>query len=93
MNSPKQRTATTNITSLSSCTEHRLTSQSYSLIAFEKPAKCPVPSILLEGYGRDGDRLLSGVHRRRTKGNEHKMEGRKICLDIRRSVFTTRGAG
>lgn len=61
---------------------------SSSRLAFEKPAKCPLHSALLEGDGADGARLLSEVHRGRTRGNENEMEDRKIHLDIRKSVFT-----
>lgn len=92
MNSPTQSTVTISIASLSSCTEHRLFYRAIqsSHLAFEKPAKCPVPSVLLEGYGRDGDRLLLRMHRRKTKGKEHKMESRKICHPL--EVFSPLGA-
>lgn len=56
MNSPTQSTVSSTMTSLSSWTADRAIHS--SPLAFEKQAKCPVLSVVLQSFGGDRAKLL-----------------------------------
>lgn len=42
-------------------------------------------SFLVGGYGEDADRVFSGRHNGKTKGNAHKNQQRKSCLERKKN--------
>jgi len=48
---------------------------------------------LKEGCKEDGTRLFSVVSSTRTRGNRHRRQHRRLCLNIRKPFFTVRVTG